>query len=145
MKQIILDPFLETAEKIFKPGRKEEIREVLDYLQNNQQSEDVLYIFQRGIYQFQYYAEKYGYQPGDYILGVDDLDSIYGKGLSEPEWQRYKTDLDNLRGNDRVWLLFSHANVGSENRAIKQYLDKIGVKEDSFTTKGAYVYLYNLK
>lgn len=138
-------PFVETGEKIFKPQRKEEIKEVLQYLQENQQPEDKLYIFQRGIYQFQYYAKQYGYQPEDYIIGIDDLDHIHGKGLSKPEWQRYKADLNNLRGNSRVWLLFSHANVSSENKAIKKYLDTIGMKQDYFETKGAYVYLYNLK
>jgi 4-amino-4-deoxy-L-arabinose transferase-like glycosyltransferase len=142
---LIAFPFLEAGEKLFKPQRKEEIKEVLQYLKVNQQPGDLLYVYQRGIYQFQYYAAKYGYDAADYIIGIDDLDHIYGKGLSEPEWQRYKADLDNLKGNSRVWLLFSHANVGSENRAIKEYLDNIGVKQDAFTTKGSFVYLYNLK
>ena len=138
-------PFVEAGEKLFKPQRKEEIKEVLQYLENNQQPGDILYVYQRGIYQFQYYAQKYGYDRGDYIVGVEDLDHIDGKDLSEPEWQRYKADLDNLRGNNRVWLLFSHANIDPENRAIKEYLDKIGTKQDSFTTKGSFVYLYNLQ
>ena len=138
-------PFLETAEKIFKPQRKEEIKEVLQYIQDNRQPGDVLYVFQRGIYQFQYYANKYEYDESDYIIGVDDLDHIDGKSLSEPEWQRYKADLDNLKGNSRVWLLFSHAHVRAENKAIRNYLKTIGIREDRFETKGAFVYLYNLE
>ena len=41
--------------------------------------QDILYVYQRGIYQFLYYAERYGYRSGDYILGVDDLDIYDGK------------------------------------------------------------------
>jgi len=35
----------------------------------HQQPEDILYVYQRGEYQFKYYANKYGYKDGDYILG----------------------------------------------------------------------------
>ncbi len=138
-------PFLEGGAKLFNPQRREEIKEVLQYLKEHQQPGDILYVYQRGIYQFKYYADKYGYEEEDYIIGIDDLDHIHGKGLSEPEWQRYKADLDNLRGNSRVWLLFSHANVRSENKAIKKYLDEIGVQQDLFETEGSFIFLYDLK
>jgi uncharacterized membrane protein len=139
-----LIPITNSAILIFQPKLKEEIKPVISYIKTHQKPEDLLYVYQRGIYQFKYYAEKYGYQEGDYIIGVDDLDKYDGKKLSEREWQRYKQDLDNLRGNDRVWLLFSHANVDSENEKIKNYLDEIGKQIDSYHTTGAFVYLYNL-
>ena len=65
--------------------------------------------------------------------------------MSEQELQRYKADLDKLRGNKRVWFLFSHANIGAENRAIKEYLDRIGKHVDTFVTHGSFVYLYDLR
>ena len=117
----------------------------MDYVKEWEKPQDVLYIYQRGIYQFLYYAEKYGYQPGDYILGVDDLDQYDGRKLSEEEWRRYKQDLDNLRGNARVWVLFSHAIRNSEYKPIKKYLDTIGTEIDFFAVKGAFVHLYNLE
>lgn len=118
---------------------------VLDYVKKYQRSQDVLYVFQRGIYQFKYYAQKYGYQEGDYILGVDDLDHLDGnEGITEEEWQRYQKDLDNLKGNPRVWVLFSHAHVRSENERIKAYLDSMGKRLDFFARPGAFVYLYDL-
>ena len=64
--------------------------------------------------------------------------------MSEAEWQRYKKDLDNLRGNSRVWVLFSHLNRNSEYKPIKTYLDTIGTELDRFEAKGAFVHLYNL-
>ena len=142
---LIIVPLFEAKDYLIQPRQKEEIRPVISYIKNNQQPEDILYIYQRGIYQFQYYADKYGYQEGDYIIGVDDLDEYDGKKLSEQELQRYKADLDKLRGNKRVWFLFSHANIGAENRAIKEYLDRIGKHVDTFGTYGSFVYLYDLR
>ena len=138
-------PVVESSIIVVKPRQKEEIKLVMDYVKEREQPQDVLYIYQRGIYQFLYYAEKYGYQPGDYILGVDDLDQYDGRKLSDEEWRRYKQDLDNLRGNTRVWLLFSHAIRNSEYKPIKKYLDTIGTEIDFFAVKGAFVHLYNLE
>lgn len=141
----IAAPVVESSTIYIKPQQREEIKEVIEYIQQTEQPQDILYIYQRGIYQFLYYAEKYGYQPKDYILGVEDLDIYDGSKLSEAELQRYKNDLDKLRGNSRVWLLFSHVTRNSEYIPIKAYLDTIGKEVDSFTAKGAFVHLYNLE
>ena len=138
-------PVVESSTTYVKPQQKEEIKEVINYIQQREQPQDILYIYQRGIYQFLYYAEKYGYQPGDYILGVEDLDIYDGSKFSEAELQRYKNDLDKLRGNPRVWLLFSHVTRNTEYIPIKTYLDSIGTEVDLFETKGSFVYLYNLQ
>jgi len=53
----------------------------------NQQPEDILYIYQRGEHQFKYYATKYGYKDGDYIIGVDDLDSMMEKRWQHQSWK----------------------------------------------------------
>ncbi len=138
-------PVVESSTTYVKPQQKEEIKEVINYIQQREQPQDILYIYQRGIYQFLYYAEKYGYQPGDYILGVEDLDIYDGSKFSEAELQRYKNDLDKLRGNSRVWFLFSHVTRNTEYIPIKTYLDTIGTEVDLFETKGSFVYLYNLQ
>ncbi|MGL5875105.1 MAG: glycosyltransferase family 39 protein [Xenococcaceae cyanobacterium] len=138
-------PLVDAGTSIFHPKFKEEIKPVMNYVRERDKPNDVLYVFQRGIYQFKYYASMYGYREGDYIRGVEDLDKYDGKKLSEQEWLRYKQDLDSLRGNDRVWLLFSHSHVNAENEKIKSYLDEIGKQIDFYEDKGAYVYLYNLK
>jgi len=123
------------------PRTYSEIKRVLNYIKARQQPGDILYIYQRGIYQFEYYAEKYGYQEGDYIIGVDDLDEYDGKKLSIAEIARYKKDLDRLRGNKRVWLLFSHNHIPAERRFFKAYLKEIGLRIDRFVKKGSYVVL----
>lgn len=141
---LLAPPIASASQLLVKPYLRGEIKPVISYVKTNQKPGDILYIYQRGKYQFMYYAEKFGYQKGDYIIGVDDLDKYDGKKLSEAEWQRYKNDLDNLRGNKRVWLLFSHATVASENRKITSYLQTIGKQIDFFEQPGAFVYLYDL-
>ena len=141
---LLAPPVISASQIMVKPYLRGEIKPVISYIKTNQKPGDILYIYQRGKYQFIYYAEKFGYQKGDYIIGVDDLDKYDGKKLSEAEWQRYKNDLDNLRGNKRVWLLFSHATVPSENKKIISYLDSIGKQIDFFQQPGAFVYLYDL-
>jgi hypothetical protein len=141
---LLAKPLSSASHSLFNPELKEEIKPVISYVKAKQQPEDILYIFQRGRYQFQYYAKKYGYQDGDYIIGIEDIDKYDGKNVSPEEWNRYKSDLDRLRGNKRVWLIFSHANRPQENEKIMAYLNEIGKQIDAFHSKGAFVYLYDL-
>ncbi|HEY9617665.1 MAG TPA: glycosyltransferase family 39 protein, partial [Microcoleaceae cyanobacterium] len=142
---LLLTPSLgQATQLVFQPEQRQEIRPVLKYIKKHQQAGDILYIYQRGIHQFKYYADKYGFNRKDYILGVDDLDVHDGKKLSKKERERYKADLDRLRGNPRVWLLFSHARVRAENQMIRNYLDQIGDRLDTYRQPGVFVYLYDL-
>ena len=141
---LLWQPLAKAIDLIEEPLNESEIKPVLSYIKKHQQPGDVLYIYQRGIYQFQYYAEKYGYQEGDYIIGVDDLDRYDGQELSITEMTRYEQDLDKLRGNKRVWLLFSHNHIPAEKKFLNYYLNEIGLRIDSFEKPGSYVYLYDM-
>ncbi|MDE5100096.1 MAG: hypothetical protein O4861_17865, partial [Trichodesmium sp. St16_bin4-tuft] len=141
---LLRQPLVKAIKLIEKPLNLSEIKPVLSYIKKNQQPGDILYVYQRGIYQFQYYAEKYGYQEGDYIIGVDDLDKYDGQELSITEMTRYEKDLDKLRGNERVWLLFSHTHIPAERRFLNYYLNEIGLRIDTFEKPGSYVYLYDM-
>jgi hypothetical protein len=141
---LLAPPLVSASNLLVNPYLREEIKPVISYVKTHQRPGDIIYIFQRGKYQFEYYAKRYGYQPGDYIIGVEDLDKYDGKNVSQAEWNRYKSDLDKLRENQRVWLIFSHAHLSQENAMINTYLDRIGKRIDTFQTTGAFVYLYNL-
>ncbi len=142
---LLVPPIGTAGYLIFKPYVKQEIRPVISYVRKHQQSEDVIYVYQRAEYQFKYYANKFGYQEGDYILGIDDLDKKDGQGTSKEEWQRYKSDLDKLRGNQRVWIIFSHVRTwDKESERITSYLDTIGKQIDFFKREGSFGYLYDL-
>lgn len=142
---LIVPPIGTASYLMVKPYLKQEMRPVISYVRTHQQTGDVIYVYQRAEYQFKYYANKFGYQEGDYILGIDDLDKKDGQGTSEEEWQRYKSDLDKLRGNKRVWIIFSHIRTwDKESERITSYLDVFGKQIDAYMREGSFVYLYDL-
>lgn len=142
---LLVPPLATAGYLIINPFVKQEIRPVISYIHEHQQSEDIIYVYQRAEYQFKYYAKKFGYQEGDYILGIDDLDKKDGQGISDEEWKRYTSDLDKLRGNPRVWIVFSHVRSWArESERITSYLDGFGKQIDVFKKPGSFVYLYNL-
>jgi len=58
-------------------------------------------------------------------------------------WNDYANDFDQLRGNGRVWFLFSHLHQQEE--FLIYLLDHDGTRLDAFKSFGAQVYFYNLE
>lgn len=141
---VLIQPLRETIPLFYTPELREEIRPIIEYIQTHKKDSDSLYVFQRGNLQFLFYADRYGYTPEEYILGVDDLDHYDGIDVSEQERDRYYSDLDQLRGKSRVWILFSHAWIATENELVINYLDCLGEQLDFFQAVGAFVYLYDI-
>lgn len=141
---LVFQPLRQSIPQLYTPTLREEIRPVIEYVQTHRQENDKLYVFQSGQPQFLFYTNRYGYRPDEYILGIDDLDNYDGKGVSAQERQRYLRDLDQLQGNPRVWVLFSHAWVDQENDLMLGHLNCLGNVLDSYQDTGAFVYLYDL-
>jgi hypothetical protein len=126
-------PFLQT------PKAKDQIKPVLQYLEQQWQPGDVVYLYYAAEPSFKFYWSHNG---GSYITGVRSRDN----------WHKYIDDLDQLRGKQRVWVFFSHvfapvkkAREGvSEQDFFLQYLDRIGTRIDAFTTEGGSAFLYDL-
>lgn len=120
-----------------------EIKPVLHYIQAHRQPDDVIFVFTRGAYQFRYYADRYGFQPEDYRIGIADIDEIDGEAVSSQEWQRYRNDLRQLRGYPRVWIILAHAE--KEREQIIELLDRWGKESDRISANQASGYLYDLR
>jgi hypothetical protein len=114
-----------------------EIKPVMRYVREHQQDGDVLHVY-RGLWAaFKYYQDNYGYEDGDYIA----------VSFSEGDWNNCITSLDKLRGNERIWFLFSYFQSQADHAEVEfylYYLDSIGTRLDSFESQGAVAYLYNL-
>lgn len=133
---MIAQPILSASYHLLKPRMVEEIKPVLKYLDAKKQENDILYIYYGAVPAFKYYSRKHNYKTVDYF-GVS----------SRSDWNKYFYDLDKLKGNKRVWILFSHVRHGNdvdEEKLFIFYLDKIGKKLDSFKSVGASIYLYDL-
>lgn len=131
---LFLQPLRLTLHNLSHAPTKEEIKPVIGYMKSHEQPGDLLYLYYGAIEAFKYYQPTYGYRDQDYITG------IYSQN-----WAGYASDLDKLRGHQRVWILFSHlSDETDEEIFFLYYLDSIGQRIDSFKSEGAAVYLYDL-
>jgi len=134
---LIFNSLISSSLHLIKPRTREEIKPVLSYIKKNKQSGDLIYLYYASRVAFKYYSESYGFKDNDYIVGVS---SRYNP-------KNYIDDLDKLRGNKRIWILFSHVflRVVNEEEFFLNHLNSIGRKVDSFKAPGASVYLYDLR
>lgn len=117
---------------LVRPRTREEIKPVIDYVRGRMQDGDVLHLYYASEYAFKYYAARYGFDDDDYVVGVDAFN-----------WGDYVSDLGELCGDGRVWILFSHIDQEKE-KCFLTHLDSMGTRLDSLQSTGAAVYLYDL-
>ena len=89
----------------------EEIKPILDYVQKHIKENDTIYIYYVAENSFNYYAKSYGFDKLDYIKGVS----------SRKEWAKYKEDLSQFKGQERVWIIFTHVyhnNIGEGEKKL---------------------------
>ncbi|MGF1478726.1 MAG: glycosyltransferase family 39 protein [Cyanophyceae cyanobacterium] len=138
---LLFPPLTRATQLAIRPERVAEVRAAIEYVQSRQQPGDTFYVYYGSMNQFLYYAPKYGYQDGDYILGIHEIPEE-GEAAGK-KWQKYQKEIDNLRGQERVWLLFRGKEP--EEEALLPYLNRIGRPLDSFKQPGVFVYLYDLR
>ena len=133
---LLFHPILNASYYSFHPRTAEEIKPVLEYFQKNRQNEDIIYLYYGAIPAFDYYQN------------LAHLNSKYLRGIeSRANPANYIIDLNQLMGNKRVWILFSHVyNWGriDEEQFITNYLNQRGQLLKSLKTDGASLYLYEL-
>jgi hypothetical protein len=130
-------PGLSAANELLHPQSVEEVKPIFAHLQANRRQEDVLYVYYGAHPALSYYGHRYGLDSDEAIVGI----------WSRLDWSKYGEDLDKLRGNERVWVIFSHVCTWQgvdEERLFLMYLDDIGEQRDSLRTPGASLYLYDL-
>jgi hypothetical protein len=125
------------------PDRQEHLRPVMEYVARHRHASDPIYVYYGAAQGFLYYAARHGFRDGEYEVGRCAMD--------EP--RSYLADVDRLRGNSRVWMIFSHSLQGArEIRLIVGYLDAVGrrleavppVATNAQLSAGAYAFLYDL-
>jgi len=134
---LLLKPLSADIKELVNPNRGEDIKLAIRYIQAHQQPGDVWFIYHWARYQYWYYDELYRLSPTTVRIGKD----------CGTDAACYTSDLDQLRGNRRVWILFSHIWIGDgleEEDVSVQYLDSIGKRLNRFSAKGARAYLYDL-
>jgi hypothetical protein len=132
---LFLHPLLYSTYHLLTPRVREEIKPVMNYVKEHQHGEDVVYVYHDAIPAFQYYGPRFGLDRLNVVMGVGGKD----------DWGRHEKDIELLRNNRRVWLLFSHSRSaeGYDEEKVFLYLsNKRATKLASFKSAGAAVYLY---
>ena len=127
----------EAARALRHPRTHEELKPILAHVRDNRLPGDVVYIYYAAQYPMQYYGPRFGLSEGDYVLGK----------IARRDPERYRRQLDALRGNARVWVVFSHTTEKKgidEARYFLDYLDEIGTRLDERVATDASAYLYDL-
>jgi hypothetical protein len=140
---LLFQPVGGATRNMLYPRSSQDIRPVLEYVRDRRQPGDVVYVYHHQRESFQYYAKKYGFDESECLMGIDARD----KNNRRANWEAYEKDLDRLRENRRVWLLFSHVRKikgVSEEEFMTKYLDRLGVRIERFGRLGASAYLYDL-
>ncbi|PIU41754.1 MAG: hypothetical protein COS99_03800 [Candidatus Omnitrophica bacterium CG07_land_8_20_14_0_80_42_15] len=147
---ILFNPLKIAGTHVLHPRTREEMKSVLQYIKDNKKEGDKIYVYHGARDAFDYYAPKYG---------LDEENSIYGVSSRE-NWDKYAEDLNRLKGQKRVWVVFSHVCFwvrGDEQQFFISYLDRIGsrmfslsipetiMKERIIKFPGAVVYLYDFE
>jgi hypothetical protein len=129
-------PVMTALDRFLAPPAREEIKPVLAYVAEHRRAGDGLYLYYGAGYAFEYYRERFGFPPGSYVVGVDPGD----------DWGGFAADLDRLRGQRRLWIIFSHVTRRSDDgKFILYYLDGMGKRVDAFQAEGAEAFLYELR
>jgi len=143
MAAILIGPLLchvllKAARDCVSPRTRQEIRPVLQHVRESHQPGDVLYLYHGARAAFDYYSPRCG------LGGVDPIRGVWARD----DWSRYRSDLEGLVSNRRVWIVFSHVRrrpSGNEEELLLSYLDEIGKRVRTFRSPGASVHLYDLR
>jgi hypothetical protein len=139
-------PLQHAVTLLFHPYTVEELRPVLAYVQAHEQPGDVIYVYYGAKPAFDYYSETHKFRAsGPVIYGLEGRN----------DWRIYENDVGRLRGDRRVWMIFSHTwtggervyyenNDGVDEQKLFSYdIDAIGHRLDTARAPGAAAYLYD--
>ncbi|MBY0524156.1 MAG: glycosyltransferase family 39 protein [Gemmataceae bacterium] len=126
-------PVVGTAGRFVQHSGADEITPLLAHLSEQRQEGDCVYVYVSGWPAYRYYASQYGLP----------LDGPVTHG-SLGEWDHYLRELDQFRGQERVWVVLVHHQ--RVDRLLRCHLDRMGTKQDALVvSSGAAIYRYDLK
>lgn len=134
---LLMKPISMDVRALVNPRRPDDIKLAIEYVETHEQRTDAWYVYHWARYQYWYYSDLYHLHPVAIRIGVDC-------GIDQA---CYTADLDQLRGQPRVWVLFSHIWVGDgleEENLFLERLNHLGVQRDAYKGTGTRAYLYDL-
>ncbi len=130
-------PLVTTARIAIHPDLHDHLKPVLAHLVTSRSSGDKIYVHQASNAAFVFYAPQFGLTQDDYIEGIDSRKDPF----------KYGADIEQLRGQPRVWFLFSQTCIGcrvDERALYLNILNQMGRQLEVVEAPGAWGYLYDL-
>ncbi|MCS6994150.1 MAG: glycosyltransferase family 39 protein, partial [Anaerolineales bacterium] len=124
---LLYQPLVISTQDFFASVYPEHIRPAVSYLNANYREGDVVYVYYWAVPAFRYYA---------------DPEIPYLAGQRPKDLHILLKELDSLRGQARVWVLFSHVTDINDHDGLVAHLDTIGQRLDQVVEPLANVYLY---
>jgi hypothetical protein len=134
---VLLAPALLQAATTIPYGRGE-MKPLLEFFREHRQPGDRLYVHYDALPAFRYYAPRYGIEETVFVEGI----------CARFEEERYLEALAELRGEPRVWVLFTAglgANLLNERELMVSFLEHSGHRLDDRVARGTFLYLYDLQ
>jgi hypothetical protein len=134
---LLVQPVVLAGYHLIEPRAPEELRPAVKYLKDNYREGDTIYVYYAAVKAYRYYVEQFDCAEYDYVVSVE----------SQHNWNNYYKDIKQLKGNKRIWVLFSHVIKwygADEEELFLSYLDVFGRRIDEFKASGASIYLYDL-
>ena len=137
---LFLYPVFQAVYHLTLPRRSQEVRPLISQLKEHYRDGETLYIHPATHYTFSYYADR---------EHLDNMKPIFGTWIGARSWASYViNEIDKVRGRKRVWFLFSgrtdSGGLNHEDLSVA-HLNRVGKKLQVFQSKGASVYLYDLR
>jgi len=120
------------------PYRDSETKPILSYLGERRRDGDSIYVLRMAWHAFEFYGPRFSLSMNQAKIG-----SLQGSTRLGPNPLPILKDLDEFRGNRRLWVVFG-GGYGEESEAAIGYLDTIGQRLDCKSSYNAAVYLYDL-
>ncbi len=133
-------PGSSTLDNFLVPPLGDHIKPVMAYVEEHRIPSDLVYVYHGARPAFDYYAPFYDLE-GENVIAGPDLPDV-------PALKQFYKQVDQLKGNGRVWIIFSHivdcgGCEGDMETFYVNYLNQFGQIEAKFQAPGASVYLYN--
>ncbi len=127
----------------FQDYRHEEMKPLMQFIRDNWQANDKVYLYSQSNVAFRFYAPRFGFQKSDWYDGM-----LAGLFLRSSE--QVEKELSAYKGHKRLWILFTHVGVSagdSDRHLYLGVLDSIGIRRSELLMTGrneGAVYLYDL-
>jgi hypothetical protein len=132
---LVVPQLLFSSAVFVRPYTFEDVRPAIAYARQRWQPDDLMYVYHGVEPTFRYYAGRFGFQNGEYLLGQ----------ATREDAARLRAELEAAGSRGRLWMLFGHVNRSNgidDEDLFRKHL--LGRKElaDSVKYRDAAVYLY---